>query len=241
MKVYTALNKNLYLEEDGYIWQHDIPDEFKCECGQTNYSLRYVKEGLHGLLLKRLSPSTVGASYIRRYAHEQIIKIIDRFNSLLETKHDEKTFQEYIEKQTIMLSRFHARRLFIKPRILDKFVADFAVLDSRNQLLLIEIESPSLLLFTKKGYPTAKLTHAYGQVRDWLHEYEKYPDAVLASLDLTPDQVVAVRGVVIAGRSSPAIFKHLQRHLSKPLYPEIEFLTFDDLSISLQEISRRLA
>ena len=241
LKVYTAMTRQPQLEEEGCIWQYDAPNEFKCECGKAYYPLKYLKESLHGMLLKRLSKNITTLSYVRSYAHTQIIDIVNEFDKLLETKKDEKTLQEYIEKHPVMLARFHAKRLFVKPTILGRFQTDFAILNTSNQLLMIELEKPTMRLFKRNGHPTADLMGAYGQVQDWLHEYAKYPTAVLEGLNLKPDQVVAVRGVVIGGRLSQNIFKALQRHLSNPPYSDTEFLTLDDLSKSLIEISRKLA
>lgn len=238
--VYTALEQINTLEEDGYVWQYNLSDNFECDCGRTQYSLSYIKESLHGLLLKNLSTDIAGLGYVRRYAHEQIVEVIRNYEDLLKTEKDEKPFQNYIEKHPIMLARFHAKRLFIKPNILGKFETDFALLDTRNQLILIELEKPSLKLFKKDGHPAAELMHAYGQVRDWLHEYSKHPAAVLEGLKLQDEKVFAVRGVVIAGKRSEDITSSLQRHLSYPPYSDIDFLTLDDLSNSLFEISRKL-
>jgi hypothetical protein len=83
--------------------------------------------------------------------------------------------------------------------------------------------------------------HAYGQVTDWLHTYTKYPAAILDVLSLKEGDVVAVRGAVIAGRSTDVGHEVLQRHLSNPPYPNIEFMTCDDLGVSLLNISRKLA
>ena len=147
----------------------------------------------------------------------------------------------FIEQHPILLSRFNAKRLFIKPDIVGRFKADFAVVDSRNQLWLIELEKPSLKLFKRDRHPTAALMHAYGQVTDWLEQYARYPGAILEALGLKAADVVAVRGAVIAGRSSDVTVEVLQRHLSNPPYPNIEFMTCDNLGVSLLEISKKIA
>ncbi len=83
--------------------------------------------------------------------------------------------------------------------------------------------------------------HAYGQVTDWLHQYAKYPGAILDVLGLKAEDVVSVRGAVIAGRSKNVTHEALQRHLSNPPYPNIEFMTCDDLGVSLLQISKKIA
>lgn len=240
LRVYTALDKLSNLEDEGYIWQYELEDSFKCDCGRTSYSLKYIKESLHGLLLRNFTSDLIGVGYIRRYAHDQVVRTVRDFEEKLKTEKNEEPFQDFIEQHPILLARFHAKRLFIKPKILGKFQTDFALLDTRSQLVLIELEKPSMKLFKKDGHPTADLMHAYGQVRDWLHEYSNHPAAVIDGLKLSDEKILAVKGIVIAGKRSNQITDALQRHLSAPPYADIDFLTLDDLSNSLFEISRNL-
>lgn len=239
--VYTGLKRQPDLENEGVIWYSDLEDEFKCECGNTNYSLTYLKESMHGLLMKDFSMEISGLSYIRRYGHSQVVKIVKKFTALLDGTKDEKPIQEFIENNLILLSRFHAKLLFVKPSIVGRFEADFAVLDTQNQLIFIELEKPTMKLFKKDKHPTAALWHAYGQVNDWLEQYSKYPGAILDSLNLKADQVATVRGAVIAGRNNSLMHDVIQRHLSNPPFQNIEFMTLDELGRSLMTISKKLA
>jgi hypothetical protein len=241
LKVYTGLKRQSSLEREGWVWQTDLQERFECQCGKTKYSLEYLKESMHGMLLKDFSRETSGLSYVRRYGHDQVVKVVKEFNQLLYTERHEQPIQTFIEKHPILLSGFHAKRLFVKPNIVGRFQADFAAVDSRDQLWLIELEKPSMKLFKKDGHPTATMNHAYEQVRDWLYQYAKYPGAILSSLSLKENDVVAVRGAVIAGRSTPAIREALQRHLFVPPYPDIEFMTLDDLANTLLQVSKKLA
>lgn len=238
---YTGLIRSPTLEKDGWVWQTDLEDEFVCECGKTRYSLEYLKESMHGILLTDFNREFTGLGYVRRYGHSQVGKIVAEFTRLLDSERLEQPVQEFIEQHSILLSRFHAKRLFVKPNILGRFVADFAVVDSRNQLWLIELEKPSLQLFKQNGHPTQALMHAYGQVADWLHQYVKYPGAILDALGLKADDILSARGAIIAGRSRDVTHEILQRHLSNPPYPNIEFITCDDLGASLLEISKKIA
>ena len=241
LKAYTGLNRSPQVELEGYIWQTELEDEFTCKCGNTKYSLEYLKESMHALLLKDFSREYTGLSYVRRYGHSQVVKVIQEFTNLLNRERLESPLQEFIERHPILLSRFHAKRLFIKPNIVGRFEADFAVVDFREQLWLIELERPSLQLFKRDGHPTQALMHAYGQVTDWLTQYAKYPGAILDAINLRAEDVVSVRGAVIAGRSADITHEVLQRHLSNPPYPNIEFMTCDDLGVSLLQISKKIA
>jgi hypothetical protein len=241
LKVYTGFSRSPELEQDGCIWQTDLTGEFACVCGRNKYSLEYINQSMHGLLLKDFTKELTGLSYVRQYAHSQVKQIVTDFIQLLDKERLEQPVQEFIEKHPILLSRFHAKRLFVKPNILGRFNADFALVDSRNQLLLIELEKPSLKLFKKDGHPSQDLMHAYGQVTDWLHQYAQYSGAILDALGLKAAEVVSARGAVIAGRSKAVTHEVLRRHMSSPPYQNIEFMTCDDLGMSLLEISKKMA
>lgn len=240
LKVYTALRRMNELENDGLIYQYDLKGKFVCDCGKTNYDLKYLQESMHGMLRKNLSKESIGVNYIRMYAHNQIINIISEFDKLVTEEKDEDVYQHYIENNLLLLAKYHAQNIFIKPDILGKFEPDFAILDSANVLKLIELEKPSLKLFTKNRQPRHKLIHAFGQVVDWLNEYKKNPDTFLECFELNRDKIATIKGVVIAGNSNKEDFKNLQRFYSNPTYPDIELITVDELSKSLLEISKKL-
>jgi hypothetical protein len=223
--VYSALKRIPHLEEKGYIWQQELTDTFTCECTRTSHKLIYIKESLHGLIGKDFHEVTGQLSYARRYAYSEIKKVVKEYYDLLKQNKSEPYYQKFIENNPVILACFNAKKLFTKPNIIGKFQSDFAILDSRNLLLFIELERPSLKLFKKDGHPTADLMHAYGQVRDWIDEFNKYSTAILDRLNLNTGEVMGVRGVVIAGRAIREKPKHIQRHLSSPPYPDIDFLT----------------
>ena len=242
INIYSGIKRSEDIEREGFIWQDDLEDTFKCDCGKVNQKLEFIKESLHGMLLKKDSlPQISELSFVRQYSHSRVINIANKFNNLLSTEKLEEPIQKFIEVNPILFAQFHAKKLFFKTNILGKFKTDFIILDTQNRLLFIEIEKPSLRLFRKNGHPTSYLNHAYEQVRDWLNEYSKHPFAILDYLELNRDQIGFVGGVVIAGRRSQCDSKSLYRHLSNPAYPNIEFYTFEDLANNLMEISRHMA
>lgn len=243
IRAYAGLERDPMMERDGFTWHTELGDTFKCECGTTVLPLKYMKESLHALLGRdaKLYAGPLNLDYVGLHAHAGIMKIIQEFNRLLDKHKDEATFQQFIQDHHLMLARFSPIRLAHKLDIIGKYQTDFAILDASRTLIFIELERPGLRLFQKNGHPRADLTHAYEQVRDWMQEYNKYPDAILERLKLDATQIMAVKGVVIAGRSKGEDKRHMQRHLSNPIYPNIELLTYDDLSASLHQISLHLA
>ncbi|MFC2077194.1 Shedu anti-phage system protein SduA domain-containing protein [Candidatus Bipolaricaulota bacterium] len=238
---YTALARSSELESGGLLWYADLPDRFSCQCGKANLPLHYLRESMHAFLLQDLGKEMSGLSYVRRYGHREVIKTAKQYTAVLGSGKGEAAVQRFIEKHPILLAHFGAKRLFIKPSYLGRHFGDFAVLDTQDRLWLIELERPTLNLFKKDRHPRAELLHAYGQVNDWLYEYQKYPAAVLEGFSLAVSDVSAVRGAVIAGRRDSVTQETLQRHLSNPPYPHIDFMTLDDLATSMLEVSKRLA
>jgi hypothetical protein len=73
---------------------------------------------------------------------------------LLREGPDELELQKFLEKNLVVFSRFSPTKTFVQPRVLTKFVADFAVLSSNGTLYLIEIEHARHRLLKKSGGKT---------------------------------------------------------------------------------------
>jgi len=238
-KAYAAVKQSDEQDKDGFTFYRDLPDRFRCSCGATDIPLGYLREGMHGFLSRDASISIGNISYVQRYAHSQLLEIASKFLSLIQREKNEEPIQQFLAQNKVLFARFHAKQLFVKPRILGKFNADFAMLDSEGVLTLIEIERPSMRLFKKNGHLRNDLNHAYEQVQDWLNEVMKHRSAVIEGLGLKPDDVLSIRGCVIAGRAKLEDREHLRRHMSQPRQG-IEFFTFDMLGQSLAGIARDL-
>ncbi|MCZ6703955.1 MAG: hypothetical protein O6940_13065, partial [Ignavibacteria bacterium] len=126
-KVYSSIKRMPKLEADNCKYQYDIIGNFICDCGKTNYDLKYLRESLHGMLRKNITKDYFGVSYIRMYAHNQIIKIVNEFNELLLNENREEVYQKYIEKNPLLLAKYHANNIFVKPNILGKYEPDFVI------------------------------------------------------------------------------------------------------------------
>lgn len=232
LKAYVATKRSEEMANSSHIYYLDLPDRFACSCGRANMNLEYLRKGGHGFLGRNARIAIGDISYVQRYAHSQLLEIAAQFLSLLQKEKKEEVVQKFLEHNKVLLARFHAQRLFIKPRILGKFNADFAVLDSQGVLTLIEIERPTLRLFKKNGHLRSEFNHAYEQVQDWLDEVLRHRAAVIEGLGLNADQVLSIRGCVVAGRAKSEKREHLRRHLSQPRQG-IDFLTLDALADSL--------
>jgi Domain of unknown function (DUF4263) len=101
----------------------------------------------------------------------------------------------------------HGRWVVPQKRLGSEFVTDFVIGERHSfgfQGQAVEIESPLVPLFTKKGDPSAKLTHAIRQITDWRAWIKRNQDYAsrhreaqgLGLIDIDS----SVRGLILLGR-----------------------------------------
>jgi len=237
-RVYAGLDKNENLNAEGWQWYENIADQFDCECGRTSIDLTIIRRNLHGLLGSwlKLGP---GLQVIPLYEKSVLHTIRTDYKNLIDKSPKEESLQVFIEENPVLLHQFPARLIYSKPPILTKFYADFAIVTTRKELVLIEIEKTDTRLLKKNGGISAQLTHAFDQVRDWLHILDEHRLAALDSMNVSRDDVTSVRGIVIAGRDGGYDAQDL-RKLKGADFGNITLLTFDDILYSLDALVERL-
>lgn len=232
-RAYAGLVRDADLEKDGWKWSLSINDErFKCRCGTTEVPLCYVRSGLHGMLRQNASgrlgyAANMALNVTRLYEISSIEEHCRQFIKLLQSTPREEVVQKFLENHPIFLSVFSPRKLMVKKPVLTKYFVDFAVLNERKELVLIEIEKPSARLSKVDGGVTAELQHAIDQVRRWIRELENHRAAGLDAFGLKMDEVVKIRGAVIAGRTPPDGVS--LDHIRSIDFGLIEIYTSDDL------------
>lgn len=240
LQTYAALERNKAMEEQGWSWFAELGEEFHCNCGKMSFGLQYLRTGLHGLLSRSLAPDDQAAGdFMRLYEKTKLEDDCQQFKALLDQNVPEEKLQAFLEEHPIFFARFSANRLIPKPKIMLKYVADFAILNQRKELLLIEIEKAGTRLLTKEHQIAADLQHAVTQVTDWIQEVSDHKTAVLNSHGIELKEVAVVRGVVIAGRS-PSDDEEA-RSLRRAFSGNVDFYTYDDLLRDTTEIIRRIA
>jgi hypothetical protein len=242
LKAYTGTAKIPELEKDGWQWSQSITEpRFVCTCGKTSFSLLSIRTGFHGLLRRNLAPGAASnqVSTVRSYEKTAIEQSCKDFLTLLNSNSEEEVIQKFLEANAIFFHLFLAQKLVFKPPVLTHYVADFGVLNNRKELLLIEIEKPSLRLLKKDGGVTAVLQHAADQVRSWKRVFDDHRAAALSALDLDLNDVAQVKGVIIAGRKPADESK--ERVLRSISWPNIELFTYDDILRSVTEMIRQVA
>lgn len=239
IRTYTGLEQSSRIEQEGFLWYRNLPNEFRCSCGNTKISLVMLRESFHALLGQRFVEESNDISITRLYEKKSLEDIYNRFWSLLQTDSDEPAIQEFLENNPILFHQFTPLLIKKKPRVLGKHVTDFVILSKNSHLVLIEIERPGKQILKKTGGQTQKLTQAIDQVRDWLHEIDEHRQAVLDGMGFRKEQVSAIRGVVIAGRDMNYNEEDL-RKLKKVDFGKISFFTYDDLAASLASLIRSI-
>ncbi len=245
LRAYAGLERSAKLEGEGWTWNFDIRDDrYHCECGTQDFSLTPIRQGLHGFLRESFSKPTAENSLsainsVRLYEDSALQEYCRQFKELIDSNPSEESVQVFLETHEIFFSHFLPRRLMLKPQVLTEYRADFAILNERKELLLIEIERPNLQLLRRDGLITAELQHAFGQVQDWCRVFDDHRGAALAAWDLHLEDVAKVRGVVIAGRTPTD--EAQERRLRSENRGDIEFYTHDDLLKGVTGLVRQVA
>jgi hypothetical protein len=196
------------------------------------------RENLHGLLGAE-KPTDGEVNFVRLYEEDTLRDIANGFEGLLESDPAEEAVQTFIKDNPILLHQFTPDKVFFKTPILSKYKTDITILTKSKNLLLIEIEKPTITLMKSDGHIAAPLEHAIGQVNDWPYESDQHRQAVLSCFGLENSDVSAIKGVVIARRDKPYPADHLLK-LKWRDFGRVTFLTFDDLLSGVTALARAL-
>ena len=233
-KIYTALERDASLESQGYTFNLDAPDKFSCECGDVYLDQTSLKKNLHGLLGDRSALiEDLTASYLPLYEKSSLETIYRDYVRILKDAKKEEEIQVFFESNKILFSQFSPSRILNKPKLLSQYVADFAILDSRKELILVEIEMPDTFLITKKGGVGSGLNHAMDQVNDWVHLLERHRSAILDDWGIDEKSVLVIKGIVIAGRDKGYSPESLKKTKWRFARDTVRFYTYDDIASNL--------
>lgn len=150
----------------------------------------------------------------------------------------ERELQHFIESNPVVLDAYGAE-VRSEVRLGKSYRMDLVLqyTESDRRILLVELEPPSLKLFTGAGRWNAKITHAVQQVQDWMRWWREHPQDVPAPFDAT----IPVQGLVIAGRdrdfdeSAKRRLLHNNHH-----FHDLSVITYDDLLRRLDQLMSSL-
>jgi Domain of unknown function (DUF4263) len=131
-----------------------------------------------------------------------------------------------ILKKPVALDAYGVR-VHTEVRLGEDFRADlilqYELADKR--VTLVELESSSHVVFTKKGRTRAEVTHALQQVEDWLRWWRENPNKIPHPFDPS----VPVEGLVVIGRSVQMDDDSRRRLLNLNHNRLVKVITYDDL------------
>ncbi len=235
---YVSLDRSS-VPKDPATWYEDLPKEFRCGCGQTVIDMSYLRRGFHAVLGERFAAEGEEIATTRLYELSSLEVLLEAFRHLLSQSQGESRLQAFITSNPVLLHMLSPRKLIPKAPILSKYQTDFAVLTASGELVLVELESDTKRLLKKDGHQSADLTHAIGQVQDWLHEFRTHRLACLSDMRLKDEEVTRVRGLVVIGREADDERENLRR-LKAGMSGDVSLLTYDDLSASLAQLIREV-
>ncbi len=228
-KVYAALERDPQLEAEGALWNKALPASRTCKCGKSVFDLASIRDNLHGFL--RHPPAALPAGMFDTTSLHRLAALkrtCTDFWDLLDRDPPEEEVHAFLRANEVLLQPFSPRRVLSKAPILTRFHCDFALLTASKELVLVEIERPSTQLLKKDGGMSAELQTPFDQIRSWMGVLLDDRNVVIREMGVDPDEVGAIRWVVIAGRDRGNDPEHL-RNLKRTLPRDIQFLTFDDL------------
>ncbi len=168
-------------------------------------------------------------------------KTLQDYLEVLEKAQDETTLQSFLEQNPWLLIRplpaHHQGWVLPRPRLKGDFIPDFLVCGLSSvglSWLAVEIESPTASLFTAKGRPSAKLTEAMAQIRDWRSWLSanlgvaRNPKSQhgLNLVDIYPN----LPGLILIGRDSDGLSKFSEQRKELGRESNIEIRTYDYLA-----------
>ncbi len=159
----------------------------------------------------------------------QLDKRIAELEALLgkEGIHEEEIKQFLKDERSRFMFGAQAVRTLTEHELGSDFQCDFVLEHPERRYVLIEIENPKHILFTKKGDKRQALVHACQQVEDWQQWFDEHNSYAQSKLP----GCVSPEGLVVIGRASgltEADERRLQR-ANIALRGQVRIMTYDGL------------
>ena len=125
-------------------------------------------------------------------------KVLAQYGELLAgVENNESVFQQFLERHPLLLDP-RAFQVWGKPDLHGKLEPDFVIRTYDDNYVIVEIETPSKLLITKKGNLSAGATHAIDQIL----EYQHYLVTHIGLASEVFPRFSAASGLVVVGMES---------------------------------------
>ena len=156
-----------------------------------------------------------------------------RLRAYLNAAISEAPLQRFLEQNPLVLVRYvaggHTRWVIPGLRLGSRFAPDFVIGEqhaSRSRWTLVELESPSVRLFTRSGDATRALLHATSRIRGWrgwLHDHSRYAREHLNLAHVGGD----AQGVILIGRRARLAPEDVQRQRQLETEHKVAIRTYD--------------
>jgi len=156
-----------------------------------------------------------------------------RLRAYLNAAVSEAPLQRFLEQNPLVLVRYlageHTRWVIPGLRLGSRFAPDFVIGEQharRSHWTLIELESPSVKLFTREGDISRALGHAVGRIRGWrgwLHDHERYAREHLNLAHVTGK----AQAVILIGRRARLRPEDVQRRRDLEAEHKVTVHTYD--------------
>jgi hypothetical protein len=163
---------------------------------------------------------------------------VDEFRQAVDGAEREQDLQDFLQAHptplVLPLSGGHGRWVVPQKRLGSEHVIDFAIAEKSSfgfEWVAVELESPHARLFTRKGDPTAELTHGIRQIVDWRNwlshnrDYATRPrdQSGLSLIDIDPQ----LPGWLIIGRRAELSDETRERRRAMSRDLNIRIHTYD--------------
>jgi hypothetical protein len=215
----------------------DLPPHFSCTCGEVQFDTRFLKLGIHEIFRHKFQSDRDVIRLSSCYRPTSLSSIMTRYRKLIESTPSEEIVQQFLEEHPIMWSFLGPLTIIPKPRLSTHYTADFAILARTRTLFFIEIEKPQTKLAKQSGGQSAELQFGKDQIDSWRTWIADNRQSVLAELRIAPDEVHAIRYVLVAGLESATNADEL-RAVREGIKDDVQFFTFDQLLGFIGNIDR---
>lgn len=154
---------------------------------------------------------------------------IEDYIKLLEKNAEESEFQTFFENVPVFLEP-KVMKAYPKFSLAGELIPDFLLVLHDSSYLFVEIEKPGVKLFTNNGDPTAVLSHAQQQIRDYLKWVANNIDFLRRHEcpNLTGDNF---KGLLVIGKCSDLEPKELDKlhNINAEVRSKYEIKAFDQI------------
>jgi hypothetical protein len=194
---------------------------------RADYLLPTIKELKEALQVALKQEEVFAVS--RKSDWEIYEKKLAEYKALVDKCADEPAFQGFFEANANFLeSKF--KTAYTKYKLADELTPDFLLELYDSSYLFVEIEKPGVPLFNRKGNPSAELTHAQQQIRNYV-KWVADNKAFLKDREcknLTGDNF---KGLLVVGRSADLSGDELGKleNIKAEVRAKYEIKTFDQV------------